>query len=441
MIMSEQGPKPDTKIEQPAEKTEMPKTPEQERAEHIGALKQQLDGYEGPSNDREFEVRADEIRQQHEHACEGVQISDETRAQLDEKMRSEIAGTQKRMKEHSGQKQEWQVLSAQELIHTAGGKIDSSEKPYKRFNPKKHERFFIQKGELNDSDVVFKVGEAKDRDTVQNESRNLRVIENAPIEEGQNLDVHFVRQVGDVFEDDEMVGLATEYIQDDPELKKSLSAEQKVKIIGRTIESLQKLSVTDNARESGLPSHDGEKIARDAQYFLDTLLQEGRIDSETVNVLQEAFRDALPSLTAEQPVFVHGDAHGDNIFVSEADNGELDVSLLDFEGLRISNQYHDWSEILNKSAFLKHVQANRPELFDPIRKNVENMWLDESVDFDEQAIIDKVSGGDPDKARNFRLTRAYDMLTRIMNDRDSGHPMAQERVNLNLEQLREYGKI
>ena len=48
------------------------------------------------------------------------------------------------------------------------------------------------------------------------------------------------------------------------------------------------------------------------------------------------------------------------------------MSLLDFEGLRISNQYHDWSEILNKSTFLKHVQQNRPELYDPIKKNVEN---------------------------------------------------------------------
>lgn len=68
------------------------------------------------------------------------------------------------------------------------------------------------------------------------------------------------------------------------------------------------------------------------------------------------------------------------------------------------------------------------------------MWLDESVDFDEQTIIDKVSGADPNKAKNFRLTRAYDMLTRIMNDRDSGHPLMKERVDLYLEQLREMAR-
>jgi len=433
--MDEKEPKPDTKTEQSSVRPEVPKTPEQERTERIGAIKQGLDSYEGPQDNRELEARATEIRQQYGQAGEGVELSDETKQQLDEKMKTEIAGTQERMSQFQEQKQEWQVLRAQELVHTAGGKIDPSEKPYKRFNPKKHERFLIQKGKFHDTEAVFKVGEAKEHDTVQNESRNLSVIESASVKPGEKLDTHFVRQVGEVFEDGEMVGLATEYIQDNPELKRSLSPQQKTEIIGRTIENLQRLSVTDEARESGLPSHDGEKIVRDAQYFLDTLLQEGRIDSETVSALQEAFRNALPSLMAEQPVFVHGDAHGDNIFVNEADNGELDVSLLDFEGLRISNQYHDWSEILNKSAFLKHVQANRPEQFGPIRNNVENMWLDESVVYDEQAIIDKVSGGDPDKARNFRLTRAYDMLTRIMNDKDSQHPMAKERVNLYLEQL------
>lgn len=432
--------KPDTKAKQPSEKEEAQKTPEQLRAEHIGEIKQQLDSYEGPQDDRDLDLRANEIRQQYWKASEGVELSNETKQLLDDKVRGEIAWAQDRMTQHQEQKQEWQVLRAQELVRTAGGKIDSGEKPYKRFDPKKHERFLIQKGEFHDLEAVFKIGEAKDRGTIQNESRNLQVIEGAPVKPGENLDVHFVREVGDVFEDDEMVGLATEYIHDNPELKRSLSTQQKVDIIGHTIENLQKLSVTNEARNSGLPSHDGEKIVRDAQHFLDTLLQEGRMDSETVSVLQKTFREALPLLLAEQPVFVHGDAHGDNIFVREAENGELDISLLDFEGLRISNQYHDWSEILNKSTFLKHLQANRSELFDPIKSNVENMWLDESVAFDEQAIIDRVSEGDPDKARNFRLTRAYDMLTRIMNDRNSGHPVAKERVGLYLEQLREIAR-
>ena len=435
--MSEQEPKPDTKNEKAKEKSGAHKIPEQLRTERIGEIKQQLDRYEGPRSDHELELRTKEIMQQYGCAIEGVELSDETKKQLDDKMKEEIAGIQKRMARYQERRQEWQLLSAQELILTMSGEIYLNDKPYKLFNSKKYERFLIQKGEFRGSDVVFKVAESKDRDTIQNESRNLHVIEDAPVEQGIELDVHFVRQVGDVFENNEMVGLMTEYIQNDPELKRELSAEQKVEIIGRTIENLQRLSVTNEARESGLPTHDGEKIARDAQHFLSTLLKEGRIDAETANALQATFRNALPSLAAERPVFVHGDTHGDNIFVRQTDAGELDVSLLDFEGLRISNKYHDWSDILNKSAFLKHIQANRPGLLKPIRNNIENMWLDESVAFDEQAIIDKISKGDPDKAKNFHLTRTYDKLTRIMNDRNATLPIAQERAILYLGQLRD----
>ena len=95
------------------------------------------------------------------------------------------------------------------------------------------------------------------------------------------------------------------------------------------------------------------------------------------------FLQAASSLAAEEPTFVHGDAHGDNIHVTQKEDGSLDVPLLDFEGLRISNRYHDWSEILNKSEFLKHIQKHRSDLYDPIKKNVENMWLDATVEFDE----------------------------------------------------------
>ena len=115
-------------------------------------------------------------------------------------MKEEIAGIQKRMARYQERRQEWQLLSAQELILTMSGEIYLNDKPYKLFNSKKYERFLIQKGEFRGSDVVFKVAESKDRDTIQNESRNLHVIEDAPVEQGIKLDVHFVRQVGDVFE-------------------------------------------------------------------------------------------------------------------------------------------------------------------------------------------------------------------------------------------------
>lgn len=328
------------------------------------------------------------------------------------------------------------ILQAQNLIEQTGGAIDTETKPYKNFDKAKHERFLIQKGEIDGQDVVFKVGEAKDERTVQNESRNLKAIELAPVKPDEALDVHFVRQVGDVYKNDKAVGLATEYIQDDPELKKQLSAQQKIEVMANVIDNLQRLTVTDAARESGMPVHDGQKISRDSQYFLQQLVIEGRLDQATAEALQRQFQAAETSLIAEEPVFVHGDAHGDNIFVNQKEDGTLDTAVLDFEGLRISNKYHDWSELINKSVFLKHIQKDKPELFEPIKRNVENMWLDASVEFDEQAIINKVSGGDPEKARNFKLTRMYDMLNRIMSGKNSESPMAQERVNLYLEQLK-----
>jgi hypothetical protein len=389
----------------------------------------------GPKNDRELEIAVKEIRQQFAHAGEAFELSDETKRLLGEKMNVEIAQTHERMFKYQELLQEGKIARANDLIDSVGGRLDSGIKPFKQFNPSKQERFLVQKGRVRDAEVVFKVGESSDKEAIQDEARNLRVVERASSELDVKPDIHFVRQEGDVFENEKMCGLATEYIQDDPELKRNLTPEQKVDIIGKTIDNLQRLPVADEARESGVPIHDGEKIVRDAQYFLGILSQEGRIDAENCKALQEIFSGARPLLVAEKSVFVHGDAHGDNIYIKKGKNGELDISLLDFEGLRISNQYHDWSEILNKSSFLKHLQANRPELFEPIKGNVENMWLDASVIFDEKQIIDRVAEGNPDKARNFRLTRIYDMLTRIMNDRNSENPLAQERTRLYLEYI------
>ncbi|MDO8512311.1 MAG: hypothetical protein Q7S57_03485 [bacterium] len=415
--------------------SEQEKTPNESRKERIVILDQELSQYEGPKNDRELEIATEETRQQFAHANETFDLTNETKQQLGDKMNGEIARARERMVKYQEILQEDRVIKAQELISAIGGEVNLGIEPYKQFNPNKQERFLIQKGQFQETDVVFKVGEKVDIKTIQNESRNLRIIEQAPVETGNKLDVNFVRQIGDVFEDDKMCGLATEHIQDDSELKPNLSAEQKTVVIGKTIDNLHRLVVTDEALKSGLSFHDGEKIVNDAQYFLETLSREGIIDAENGKLLQDEFRSAFSSLMAERPVFAHGDAHGDNIIVKRSGDDELSIFLLDFEGLRISNQYHDWSEILNKSVFLKHLQVNRPELFEPIKGNVENMWLDDSVVFDEQQIIDKVTEGDPDKARNFRLTRTYDMLTRIMNDRNSENPLAQERTRLYLEYI------
>jgi len=288
-------------------------------------------------------------------------------------------------------------------------------RPFKQFDEKRHERFFIQKGELNGRAVVFKVGETASADRLRGESRNMRLLEAAQSDLESPLDIHIVRQVGELFVGDTMTGLATEYLEDDPSLKAELSADQKIQVIGRVIDNVQKLPVSDEVlRTSGLDVRDAQKISADGEYFSSVLEEQGFFDSEVAGKLKEVFRAAQTDLQDEQPVFVHGDAHGDNIFVKRGEDGNAEASLLDIEGLRISNRYHDWSEILNKAAFLQHLERTQPDAYAPIANNVKNMWLDSGVFFDEDAIIQQVTGSDEKHAKNFRVTRIYDMLTRIM---------------------------
>ncbi len=327
--------------------------------------------------------------------------------------------------------QERSIARSKTLIEHVDGSIDTNTAAYKQFDESKYERFFIQKGELAGSEVVFKVGETANSDRLVDESRNLKVLEAAESKLDSPLDIHIVRQVGELFEDGEMTGFATEYLEDDPEAKAALTSEQKVEIIGRVIEGLQKLDVTDQVlSESGLGVCDAENISRDGQYFVSTLKGSGYFNDAMADRLTELFRAARADLADEKPVFVHGDAHGDNIFVQKKEEGEFELSLIDIEGLRISTQYHDWSEILNKAAFLQHVEQTLPDQYVAIAKNVKDMWLNGEVRFDEDEIVQKVTKGDPQQVKNFRLTRIFDMLSRAMITKQDGSPFAKARVEL-----------
>lgn len=325
--------------------------------------------------------------------------------------------------------EEQKTVAAGRLITRMGGEVDPQTVPYKRFNLKKHERFLVQKGNLADRPVVFKVGETGERATIQNESRNLGLIEHAARHEDTD-GVHFVRRAGGVFEDGGMVGLATEYLEDDKEAKLAMTASEKADLIGKVITELQKLVVSQEARQSGLPIIDGEKIVHEAGYFLQVLTQEGVIDRKTADKIKGLFDTQAEALKDEELKFVHGDAHGDNILVKQTPSGEKKVSLIDFEGLRLANRYYDWAEILNKADFLKYIQEELPDEYGPISGNVKNMWLDRPEAFDQEAIIESLTAGDLVKKENFRLTRIYDMLSRMMSEKGSGHPLARARINL-----------
>ncbi|MBI4592533.1 hypothetical protein HY733_03755, partial [Candidatus Uhrbacteria bacterium] len=159
-------------------------------------------------------------------------------------------------------------------------------RPFKQFDEKKHERFFIQKGELQNQAVVFKVGETASADRLRDESRNMKLLETAQSGLEHPLDIHIVRQVGEMFAGDAMTGLATEYLEDDPSLKAELPANQKIQIIGQVIENLQKIPVSrDVIQQSGLDVHDAQKISMDGEHFVDVLEEQGFFDSELAGKL------------------------------------------------------------------------------------------------------------------------------------------------------------
>ncbi|MBI4257012.1 hypothetical protein HY626_03090 [Candidatus Uhrbacteria bacterium] len=52
------------------------------------------------------------------------------------------------------------------------------------------------------------------------------------------------------------------------------------------------------------------------------------------------------------------------------------------------------------------------------------------MSIDEDTITRQVTGGDVQKRKNFRVTRMYDMLTRVMAGYESTHLLQKARVEL-----------
>lgn len=61
--MPEEEQKQDTNIEQPDEKLGVEESSERLRTGHIAEMKRQLDSYEGPRSNDEFELRAEGVKQ------------------------------------------------------------------------------------------------------------------------------------------------------------------------------------------------------------------------------------------------------------------------------------------------------------------------------------------------------------------------------------------
>lgn len=120
--MHEQEPKP-TNTEQAKEvsdegQAEQPKTLEQVRAERIDTLDQEMNRYEGPRSKHELTQREEDIQQQYAGAIEGMSVADETKEQLAQKMKDEIANLRERVDRFQETRQEANRLRAEDMIAT-----------------------------------------------------------------------------------------------------------------------------------------------------------------------------------------------------------------------------------------------------------------------------------------------------------------------------------
>ena len=229
MSGNEKGPKLESRpaAERPPEPV---KTAEQLRADQISLIEQKMVGVQAHAKSEteigDFNAKKEEDKESRLADIQsslGVTLSKESRQLLQQRLVEEPVDFAQQqhaklgslMAERAaleGEKpptREQKIADATSLIGVAGGIVDRQTGPYKSFRPEKQDRFLIQKGTREGRPAVFKVGELKDSRAIQNETRNLGVVEHAQVKPGQSLDVHFVRQLGETFQDEKMVGLAT----------------------------------------------------------------------------------------------------------------------------------------------------------------------------------------------------------------------------------------
>ncbi len=328
------------------------------------------------------------------------------------------------IQEHS---REERVSAGDALISAAGGTVDEGAAPYKSFDPAQRERFYVLRGLRGGADVVFKIADPDGAEQLRTEVKNLRAIARAESRVERPLRIGFVRLQGEPFSDGTMEGIATEFAQDDQETRRKLGGEDKVRLVARAIEGIQRLPVDiADVRAAGIEELSAEKIIRDGSYFLSRLSELGALDAEVADLLSKRFERARPSLGAEPPVFVHGDTHGGNLFLQPGQSGDPDIRVIDLEALRVSNRYVDWANILNKHLAISTIQRERPELIEPILATVESIWLDASVPFDVDKTKDAICGNDPARREDFDMTRAYLMAEKMLASHTSKDPLLQE---------------
>lgn len=262
-------------------------------------------------------------------------------------------------------REQW-LESSMEAIETQGLETDPETPAYKSFRPEAGERFLIQKCKNKDGrDVVVKVSapNEQDRGAIKNEGILYDFLKNQANEaasKGENIEIEFPQKLEE-FTHIEQEGLIIGYIENDKEAKKNLTPEERTNLVIKAIKEMQKLPVPTEEAEK--PHNERLMEIRKAdeyfyrwKYFLPDLVESKTIPEEESKVLMQTIQEDK-KLIADLPLRLeHGDIHGDNIAYSvDKTTGDHKITLMDFEALRVSNEFSPLAQIANREEITKQV--------------------------------------------------------------------------------------
>lgn len=332
------------------------------------------------------------------------------------------------------------VARAEADIQRRGYRIDKSTGPFKSFGPR--ERFFI--GKVTDSlgrECVAKISTSEEgpKIALEKEKGIIRAVDEAYRDAKNNgivLDVEFPVLV-DAWQEGATRGIATEFVADDKEKKRSLSLEDRFRILRKAIDGLQALNVTEALVDLGQDPLDGSAHVNRAESFLREIGDASISPAEQLRIL-EAFRMHAQLIDRLPMVASHGDLHGDNLAYTRDASGKETVTIMDLEMLRPTNAYYDLATTANLSSYARFFTTHK-EAFSPIVKQLADSWLDEkSIGLDklvESEIIAKdVLGTDAENAyRLMRIQHALEKMSGGLGD----DPMAKLSREASLQIIRE----
>lgn len=347
-------------------------------------------------------------------------IQEEIKNAVDEAQREiEIASA-----EVMGEK--WSA-SAKKALEARGYQIDPETPPYKSYNEKLKERFYIQKSiDRQGNAVVVKISSPleKSKRELKDESLRYDFLERAKKESGKNIGINFpVKQ--DEFEHEGQNGLVTNFAEDDPKAKDNLSESEKINLVLKVVREMQKLPVPQEeiAKPYGERSLQvmtaSEYKWQIQQSKIPNLLENGLISSEMAVKISRVIEDSQKILDTFSLKFEHGDLHGGNIFYSVDKSGAEHITLIDLEALKLTNEFSPLAQIAQREELIGRIReygkkSNAFKEFGPMLEKVFKL-LDNNGKLTAKMEEEFIAGHERPKEaeRAYRIMRVYELLNSL----------------------------